>query len=396
MRNTGLRNEYSFPLQPDAVRTILAVPMVEKQFMIATRTWISALRQVNSKSVAQSYDTLDVIAPNLKRRLSGVTATIARLVPIQANSIQIAATGPGLPESVPQVPLWRLLFLSRRLRVWHARRNNDLLLGLLLKWLGILKLRVVFTSASPRARSGWTQFLVSKCDEVIATNQLNADVMKRSCVIIPHGVDVASFSPLNVVGAANNQFLIGCYGRIRPLKGTQDFVEAMCRLLPDYPDWSAVVMGRALPRDRAFLDRLTKRIENAGLTDRIQIKPEVSLDDMPAEYRKLAIYVAPSYLEGFGLTVAEALSSGVPTVATRGVGAFDALIDPPKNGLLYQPGEIGDLQEKLLILMEDSEARRHMAQAARASAVERMSLQVEADQLVEVYRRLLIDTVPEI
>ena len=41
--------------------------------------------------------TIEVIAPNLKRRLSGVTATIARLVPIQSGMIGIAATGPGLP-----------------------------------------------------------------------------------------------------------------------------------------------------------------------------------------------------------------------------------------------------------------------------------------------------------
>ena len=42
---------------------------------------------------------MELIAPNLKRRLSGVTATIARLVPLQVQWIDIAATGPGLPES---------------------------------------------------------------------------------------------------------------------------------------------------------------------------------------------------------------------------------------------------------------------------------------------------------
>ena len=48
---------------------------------------------------------IEVIAPNLKRRLSGVTATIARLVPVQARQIGIAATGPGLPASLPHLPL---------------------------------------------------------------------------------------------------------------------------------------------------------------------------------------------------------------------------------------------------------------------------------------------------
>lgn len=332
---------------------------------------------------------MDVIAPNLKRRLSGVTATIAGLVVIQARSIAIVATGPGLPQSVPHLPFWRVLLLPRRLRVWHARRNNDLFLGLMLKWLGISRLKVVFTSASPRRRTGWTRFLVGKCDEIVATNRVNADVMPRSCVIIPHGVDTDRFTPAPDGASVMGPFLIGCFGRIGPLKGTQNFVEAMCRLLPDRPEWSAVVIGRVMPADQSYQDGMLDRIAAAGLSERIRIIPETDLAEMPAEYRRLSIYVAPSHLEGFGLTVAEALASGLPTVATRGVGAFDELIEEQTNGFLYPPGDVGALAEKLGVLMDDHALRKKMAQAARASAVERMSLDVEADKLVQLYRRLL-------
>ena len=54
--------------------------------------------------------TIEVIAPNLKRRLSGVTATIARLVPIQSGMIGIAATGSasGTPGATPRCCwVWR-------------------------------------------------------------------------------------------------------------------------------------------------------------------------------------------------------------------------------------------------------------------------------------------------
>ena len=71
---------------------------------------------------------IDVIAPNFKRRLSGVTSTIVRLVPIQAQDIAIAAVGPALPDHVPQIRLRYLITLPRRgphcARVWHARRNT--------------------------------------------------------------------------------------------------------------------------------------------------------------------------------------------------------------------------------------------------------------------------------
>ena len=119
------------------------------------------------------------------------------------------------------------------------------------------------------------------------------------------------------------------------MKGTREFVEALCRILPEHKNWSAIVMGRVLPRDRACFDDLIALFEDVGLADSIHFIPEVPLQDMPTAYRKLSIYVAPSHLEGFGLTVAEALATGVPTVATRGVGAFDALIQEQKNGFLY-------------------------------------------------------------
>ena len=80
---------------------------------------------LSARGRALTLDCAEVIAPNLKRRLSGVTATIARLLPVQARSIGIVATGSGLPVHVPQVPLWSVILMSNsRLRVWHARRNH--------------------------------------------------------------------------------------------------------------------------------------------------------------------------------------------------------------------------------------------------------------------------------
>ena len=53
---------------------------------------------------------IDVIAPNFKRRLSGVTSTIVQLVPLQAKSLRIATLGPGLPSGLPKLRC-RLLWL---------------------------------------------------------------------------------------------------------------------------------------------------------------------------------------------------------------------------------------------------------------------------------------------
>src|SRR6218665_4061977 len=89
---------------------------------------------------------VEVIAPNFKRRLSGVTSTIIQLVPVQ-NSLgqKVAVIGPGLPASLPNMR-WRDLFslcrppAEKPFRIWHARRNLEMLPGIILRDLLRMKL----------------------------------------------------------------------------------------------------------------------------------------------------------------------------------------------------------------------------------------------------------------
>ncbi len=331
-------------------------------------------------------EDIAVIAPNLNRRLSGVTATVIALVPMQARKIGIVATGTGLPSGLPYVPIWTLPFLKRRLRVWHARRNNELLLGILLRSLGLMRLRLVFTSSSPRKRGRLTNWMARRCDALVATTPVNAEVMPGPCQIIPHGVDTDHFAPGTPHDYGTGaQKLIGCFGRVRPMKGTHHFVESMCRLLPDHPGYSAVIMGRITPEHAEYGDDLRTRIKAAGLEDRILFKDELSLTEMPAAYRALSLYVAPSLLEGFGLTPLEALSSGVPVVATD-VGAFADFVSQDCGEIVAKDDPDALTGTIAAMLTRDLPA---MGRAGRARVIDQFGLDREADALVALYRELL-------
>lgn len=147
-------------------------------------------------STRPSPRDLDVIAPNLKQRLSGVTSTIIRLVPLQARQIAIAATGPGLPDHVPHIPLSALVTLPRdRWRVWHARRNTEMLLGLVLRHVFRRKLRLLFTTASQRQHSAYTKWLIRQMDGVVAVSRKSAAYLDRPATVILHGIDLDDFTP---------------------------------------------------------------------------------------------------------------------------------------------------------------------------------------------------------
>lgn len=342
--------------------------------------------------MTQSSD-IDVIAPNLKRRLSGVTATIVRLVPIQARSIGIVATGPGLPPEVPHVPLWRVPFLPRRKRVWHARRNTEMLLGLVLKHLFRMDLRLLFTSASQRKHTGYTKWLIAQMDALIATSQRTANYLEHEARVILHGIDVTGFSPasdrseLRAKLGLPEGVLVGCYGRIRAQKGTDAFVHALLPLMATRPGVIAVVMGRATEGHGEYLSDLKQQVKDAGLAGRVLFMPEVTVDQMADWYRVLDLFVAPQRWEGFGLTPLEAMACEVPVVATR-VGAFEEILTP-ETGALVPADDISALSGAIAPYLDDPAMRTSAGQAARAHILANFQIQDEADKLIAVYKELL-------
>lgn len=338
---------------------------------------------------------IEVIAPNLKRRLSGVTATVVRLVPVQARMIGIVATGPGLPPHVPHLSLARVARLPRnRMRVWHARRNTEMALGLAFKHLLRLPLKMVFTSASQRAHSGYTKWLIRQMDAVVATSAKTAAYLERPAQVILHGIDVQAFQPSADRAALRARLglpdgvLVGCYGRIRAQKGTDAFVRAMITLLADRPGVTALVMGRATEGHGAYLDGLKTEVAAAGLSERIRFLPEVPVDQMADWYAALDLYVAPQRWEGFGLTPLEAMACGVPVVATR-VGAFEELIAPAVTGDLVPPDDIPALAAATAPWLDDAGKRQAGGAAARARVENGFRLEDEAAALVALYRGLL-------
>ncbi|MGV8985643.1 MAG: glycosyltransferase family 4 protein [Cypionkella sp.] len=338
---------------------------------------------------------IEVVAPNLKRRLSGVTATVVRLIPVQARQIGIVTTGPGLPPDLPHLPLWRTLFLPRdRWRVWHARRNTEMLFGLALRYVLRRKLRLLFTSASQRKHSGYTRWLIGKMDGVVATSARTAGYLERPSKVILHGIDTRGFAPPNDRAALRQRLglpdgvLIGCYGRIRAQKGTDAFVQAMIAVLPARPEAVALVMGRATDSHVAFLQGLKTQVATAGLADRILFLPEVTVDQMPDWYRALDIYVAPQRWEGFGLTPLEAMACAVPVVATR-VGAFEELVAPGVTGAFVEPGDIPALAAATATLVDDPALRTAQSAAARTRVEQGFRIEDEAAALIAVYRQLL-------
>lgn len=353
---------------------------------------------MNQPRIAQ----IDVIAPNFKKRMSGVTSTVYRLVPLQARSMAIASAGPSVPAEVPSVSLPALLSMSRKgpsgARVWHARRNNEMLVGIALKRLLRKRLKLVFTSAAQRHHKPATKWMLRQMDAVVATSQRSQSFLEVPSIVQHHGIDAERFHPAESpeakaalrreLGLPETQVLVGCFGRIRPQKGNDIFIEAMLRLLPERPGVMAVMMGGVTDQFRDFHAGLKQRVAEAGLDKQVLFLPEDPNWDISPWFRALDLYVAPQRWEGFGLTPMEAMSSGVPVVATR-AGAFEDFIPDGKAGLIVDIEDTEALTQATATLLDDPDKRAAFARDARAHVLQSCRIEQEAEALNALYRRLL-------
>jgi mannosyltransferase len=342
-----------------------------------------------------SAANLELVVPNLHRRYSGVTATNRMVAPKLAAMFRAAWLGPDRPEGISGLGFWDLLKLWRRPTplVWHARRNNEMIIGVLLRFFG-WPFKLVFTSAAQRHHSWITRWLIRRMDAIIATSDISASFLKRKATVILHGVDTDRYLPPFDRAAAfaetglPGRHAVGCFGRVRAQKGTDVFVEAMCRLLPRYPDFSAIVVGAITLEQQGFAGDLKKRIEAAGLASRFLMTGEVPIEEVPRWYQRLTIYAFTSRNEGFGLTLIEAMSAGCALVASR-AGAAEVVVEDGLTGVLTAPGDVEALVAALEPLMRDPAAAKAMGERARAAVLGKFSLDAEANAIAKVYRDLI-------
>ena len=339
---------------------------------------------------------VDVVAPNFKRRLSGVTSTIIQLVPRQAEEMGIAALGPGLPSHLPKIAWWQLPGLLRRprrhrFRIWHARRNVEMLVGVVLKTLFLAPLKIVFTSAAQRRHTRFTRFLIARMDTVVATSRRSGGFLEVPHTVVMHGVDCERFHPPDESeGRVENtdsspRYAVGCSGRIRHQKGTDLFVDAMIRLLPGCPDWIALITGRVTPEHRKYHEQLRRKIARAGLEHRIVFLGEVA--DVRPWYRRLLLHVAPARNEGFGLTPLEAMASGTAVVASD-AGAHEEMIVGGVTGAIVPAGDGPALTEAIRCYMERPDVAAEHGRNARLHVQRCFALEYEVSGLNSVYDRV--------
>jgi len=153
-----------------------------------------------------------------------------------------------------------------------------------------------------------------------------------------------------------------CVATLTPRKGHAVLFEALNELRDRH--WHLTCAGSLL-RDSAIVAALQHQIDRLSLRKRVSLLGDLTRDALERQYARADIFVLPSYLEGYGMALAEAVAHGLPIVSTT-AGAIPETV-PANAGVLVPPGDARALTKALASLLDSPARRAALAAGARAA-----------------------------
>ncbi len=229
--------------------------------------------------------------------------------------------------------------------------------------------------------------IIVSSNELVASSPVLSEVAAATpdrIQVVPFGVDTARFAPGETDGsrafraAWSERPTVLFLGRLRHYKGLDYLVRAVEKL----DDVGLVVAGDGPGRDRLV----------AGATERLGERfrhiPEVTEDDLPHLYRAADVFCLPSTkpAETFGISVLEAMSSGLPVITTELGTATSTINISGTTGLVVPPSDHDALADAIASLTSDRQRRDEMGAAARARVLDRFDREGMFDAIRAIYR----------
>ncbi len=328
----------------------------------------------------------------LERRL-GPVSPWSRFVDQSRRAFQAACAYPA------HARLLERLLRKHHPDLIHVNEQTLLVPGLAARRLGlplVWHVRSMLSDSVWGRCSGW--IIPRAASRVIAVSRAAAGRLDQSggrVQVIYNGVDLSRFDPSLPSAPVRSAFdippqaaLIGFIGRLAPAKGIFDLIAAMPAILAQVPQAHFLLVGSfnsALNSKSGWPDPRSL-IEQQGLSGRVHLAGVRA--DVPALLAAMDVVALPTWTEGFGRTIIEALAMRKPVVSTQ-VDAIPELIEDGRSGLLVPPRDPRALAQAVVRFLHDPTLSASCAALGCELVRERFSSQRCDSALAQVYAGLL-------
>jgi glycosyltransferase involved in cell wall biosynthesis len=225
-------------------------------------------------------------------------------------------------------------------------------------------------SEAEQMRNSYTDAVVSN-SRAAAELAIAIEKLPRELVtVIPHGISA------NPMRAEPDGVVIGSVGNSRPVKGHSFLFNAFRQVRQEVPQARLIVAGR----------NDAEPVMSAAQMEGVTLTGEIA--DPNPTYRQLTLYVHSSLSESLPMVILEAMSHGLPVVATDVGGTKEAVIHG-ETGLIVPPANAEALAQAILELLRDPPRRRRMGMAGQLRARAEYSLDLLVSRHEQLFRRLL-------
>ena len=191
------------------------------------------------------------------------------------------------------------------------------------------------------------------------------------------------------IGNSLEEKVIGFIGRLEPRKGVLELAEAICEVLPDFPEWKVKIAGSSTGSCISGTDpAMVVKMKLARFAKQVDFQNRVEPRNVPDWLASVGICVFPSIWETFSYVTLEAAQAGKAIIGTR-TGAVPEILDNGRAGIIVPPGDVEALVSALRKLMADPELRRNLGAAARRRFQERFHPDRVMGEILEVYREAM-------
>jgi glycosyltransferase involved in cell wall biosynthesis len=210
---------------------------------------------------------------------------------------------------------------------------------------------------------------------------------RKDAVCVPQGLDLKAFRrrPNNLrqrlgIGTAPVVLYVG---RLAPIKNLPLLLQAFALVQDKVPEARLIMVGTG-----PLYEEIEKQIRRLKLSPAVHLAGFVrDNDDLAAYYSIADVFALSSTYDGDPNVIREAMSCGLPVVATR-VGGIPAQMQDGVNGFLVESGDAQALAQRLVDLLTDSRLRARLGETNRKAAA-RFSWDVGAQRLIELYEDIL-------
>jgi glycosyltransferase involved in cell wall biosynthesis len=236
-----------------------------------------------------------------------------------------------------------------------------------------------------------------RCDCIIGVTQAMCDAFAAEgigqpgqFVVVPNGLNMGKFVPSP---AARRQFrsdygipadapTVGIVARLDTLKGQSDLLDITPELLALFPELRVVFVG-----DGWLRPALEARVRGQSWCQRVIFTGMVGTDQVPAAMAGLDVMALPSYQEGQGRTLAEALLCGC-AIAAYDVGGISEICVGGETGLLAPVGDRAALKRAIAALLGARDESRRMVACGQELVRGRFDHRAVGRQIAQLYERL--------